>query len=222
MATEIPEAAKCPDHLDVMILSTTRAYRPSIARLAAEEKGLKWRDYTIDILYRMDQYEPWYIELNPGAYVPTLLYNVKNEEGEIIERNKPVAESLEMIKFMDSNFKGKCELMKDVTGNKEMEERFELFSEIHEDFDVESYSYGLMFTKFWLFRYFFVDMMVYWKTSKLVWLRDEKYKGDEKWKEYIDKKIKHNLDYFFPIIADSKRQHNIGREGASKLFNLAE
>ena len=65
-------------------------------------------------------------------------------------------------------------------------------------------------------------MMVYWKTSKLARLRDEKFKGDPKWEEFFNNKIKFNLDHFFPIIQDSVRQHNIGREGVDKLFDLAE
>ena len=125
MSTEIPVKARCPDDVDVMFLSTGPAYRSIIARLAAEEKGLKWKNYTIDILYNMSQYDAWYINLNPGAYSPTMTYNLKNEEGEIVKRDQPVPESLEIIKFIESNFKGKCSLMEEIKGDQLMEERFE-------------------------------------------------------------------------------------------------
>lgn len=42
------------------------------ARLALEEKGAKWQSHEIDIVKALDQFQPWYIELNERAVVPTL------------------------------------------------------------------------------------------------------------------------------------------------------
>ena len=43
-----------------------------MARLALVEKGVEFRRRQIDIMETNEQFEPWYIELNPKAVVPTL------------------------------------------------------------------------------------------------------------------------------------------------------
>lgn len=51
-------------------------YRSSIcsqmARLALVEKGLSFQRHQIDIMDTNEQFEPWYVALNPRAVVPTL------------------------------------------------------------------------------------------------------------------------------------------------------
>jgi glutathione S-transferase len=42
------------------------------ARLAFVEKGLPWRGHEIDIVKAQEQLQPWYVELNELAVVPTL------------------------------------------------------------------------------------------------------------------------------------------------------
>jgi len=42
------------------------------ARLALEEKGADWKSHEIDIVQALDQFQPWYIEMNERAVVPTL------------------------------------------------------------------------------------------------------------------------------------------------------
>jgi ganglioside-induced differentiation-associated protein 1 len=42
------------------------------ARLSLEEKGLQWTSHEIDIVKGLDQFQPWYIEMNARAVVPTL------------------------------------------------------------------------------------------------------------------------------------------------------
>lgn len=42
------------------------------ARLSLEEKGLEWTSHEIDIVKALDQFQPWYIEMNARAVVPTL------------------------------------------------------------------------------------------------------------------------------------------------------
>lgn len=43
-----------------------------MARLALVEKGLTFRRRPIDIMQTNEQFEPWYVALNPRAVVPTL------------------------------------------------------------------------------------------------------------------------------------------------------
>ena len=50
----------------------------------------------------MDNLEPWYVQLNPGAYVPTLLVH---------PNNTPVCESAKICKYIENNFNGTCSLL---------------------------------------------------------------------------------------------------------------
>lgn len=43
-----------------------------MARLALVEKGLMFRRHPIDIMESNEQFDPWYVALNPRAVVPTL------------------------------------------------------------------------------------------------------------------------------------------------------
>ena len=43
-----------------------------MARLALVEKGLSFQRHQIDIMDTNEQFEPWYVALNPRAVVPTL------------------------------------------------------------------------------------------------------------------------------------------------------
>jgi len=43
-----------------------------MARLALSEKGVVYARQTIDIMKNHEQFEPWYVALNPKAVVPTL------------------------------------------------------------------------------------------------------------------------------------------------------
>jgi ganglioside-induced differentiation-associated protein 1 len=42
------------------------------ARLALQEKGVAWQSHEIDIVKALDQFQPWYVEMNELAVVPTL------------------------------------------------------------------------------------------------------------------------------------------------------
>ena len=44
-----------------------------MARLALAEKGIRYERRTIDIMENAEQFEPWYVALNPKAVVPTLV-----------------------------------------------------------------------------------------------------------------------------------------------------
>ena len=56
------------------------------ARLALAEKGLQWKSELLD-LGKGDQFEDWYLKLNPDAVVPTLVdgSTVVRESGVILE-----------------------------------------------------------------------------------------------------------------------------------------
>ena len=53
----------------------------------------------------MEHIVPWYVKLNPKAYVPTML----------VENNTPVCESIDIIKYMDENLNKGRSLLKDQT-----------------------------------------------------------------------------------------------------------
>ena len=66
--------------------------------------GLRWKSYIVDHT-KFDNMEPWYVKLNPKAYVPTML----------VENNTPVCESIDIIKYMDDNLNKGRSLLKDQT-----------------------------------------------------------------------------------------------------------
>jgi len=57
---------------------------------------LKWKDYEVDIDNTCTNFSPWYIKLNPKAYVPTML----------VGNNTPICESADIITYMEKNFIG--------------------------------------------------------------------------------------------------------------------
>ena len=71
--TDIPEAAKCTSDLDFTLLTSWPSYRAQLVRLVACEKGAKWKHFEVDIHKVLMNLQPWYIKLNPKAYVPTML-----------------------------------------------------------------------------------------------------------------------------------------------------
>jgi glutathione S-transferase len=44
-----------------------------MVRLAAVEKGAKWKEFVVDYA-KQTNFEPWYMNLNPKFDFPTLLY----------------------------------------------------------------------------------------------------------------------------------------------------
>ena len=66
-----------------------------MARLALEEKGITYTRQTIDIINTHEQFEPWYIALNPKSVVPTLRID------DLI-----VTDTINIVKCIDSDFDG--------------------------------------------------------------------------------------------------------------------
>ena len=133
MSEEIPEGAKCTADLDCVLLTAWPSYRAQIVRLAACEKGLKWKHFLVDIHAEMTNLEPWYVKLNPKAYVPTMLVGVEN---------KPICESANIITYIDKEFEGTCKLQACVEADPTLLERYNTFYKLHEEWDVEPYSFG--------------------------------------------------------------------------------
>ena len=77
----------------------------------------------------MTNLKPWYININPGAYVPTFL----------VKDNVPVCESAVIIKYIEEKFEGTACLLPD---DKIVQERFKQIYDLHEDWDVESYTFA--------------------------------------------------------------------------------
>lgn len=61
-------------------------------RLVLHEKNLEWKSRIIEIL-RGEQFEPWYVALNPNAVVPTLVHD-----------GEPICESAVICEYLDDVF----------------------------------------------------------------------------------------------------------------------
>jgi glutathione S-transferase len=64
-------------------------------RLALAEKGVEHRPQLVDIEFRMQNYEPWYVRLNPRCVVPTLVHG-----------DRVVTDSARIIRYIDETFEG--------------------------------------------------------------------------------------------------------------------
>jgi glutathione S-transferase len=60
-------------------------------RIVLDEKGLDWRERVMTL--RGDQFEPWYLELNPNGVVPTLVHD-----------GTPVIESSVILYYLEDAF----------------------------------------------------------------------------------------------------------------------
>lgn len=65
------------------------------ARLALAEKGVAYQGRIVNIGPPMENYEPWYVRMNPAAVVPTL------KHGETV-----VTDSLRIVRYVDEAFPG--------------------------------------------------------------------------------------------------------------------
>ena len=98
----MPKDANLQMEFDCMSLDCIPSYRAQLVRLCLAEKGVKWCRFNVDIHKKMDNLQLWYVKLNPGAYVPTLLVH---------PNNTPVCESIEICKYIENNFNGTCSLL---------------------------------------------------------------------------------------------------------------
>ena len=64
-------------------------------RLALAEKGVSYAKRFVDIELRLENYEPWYLQLNPKGVVPTLVHG-----------DHVVTDSARIIRYIDEAFEG--------------------------------------------------------------------------------------------------------------------
>ena len=64
-------------------------------RLALSEKHVPYENRFVDIELRLENYEPWYLRLNPNAVVPTLVHG-----------DRVVTNSAHIIRYVDEAFEG--------------------------------------------------------------------------------------------------------------------
>lgn len=64
-------------------------------RLALAEKSVAYDARTVDIGPRMENFEPWYVRLNPRMVVPTLEHD-----------GTPVTDSARIVRYIDATFDG--------------------------------------------------------------------------------------------------------------------
>ena len=122
--SKIPPDAQVTSDLDCVMLTSWPSYFSGIVRLAAVEKGIKWKHYFINHYKEWTHLEPWYVKLNPNAYVPTMI--VKGTEGPNTEEGNPpqvgITESSVILNYIDDNFEGTKDLMKNK--DPEVKERY--------------------------------------------------------------------------------------------------
>ena len=85
----------------------------------------------------MENLEHWYVQLNPGAYVPTLLVH---------PNNTPVCESAKICKYIENNFNGTCSLLSPIGCDEErgnaVKARFEQLYEVLKIWELEAFTAG--------------------------------------------------------------------------------
>ena len=66
-----------------------------MARLALAEKDIRYERRTVDIMESAEQFEPWYVALNPKAVVPTLVIG-----------DEVITDTIRIVHRVDSDFVG--------------------------------------------------------------------------------------------------------------------
>ncbi len=80
---------------DLLLYDHPASICSQMARLALEEKGLAYRRRTVDIMETAEQFEPWYVALNPRAVVPTLMIG-----------DEVVTDTIRIVRRVDRDFPG--------------------------------------------------------------------------------------------------------------------
>ena len=127
-----PESAKMTPGLDCKLFTAYDSGCSMISRLVACEKGIKWENYDIDILDKLDNILPWYLDLNPVGVVPTLL----TQDGTIIN------DSLNIIRYIEDNYDGPSLLPVD---SSLLMEKYEHFLQTYQKWNAFSFTFGYLF-----------------------------------------------------------------------------
>ena len=96
-------------------------------RLALSEKHVPYENRFVDIELRLENYEPWYLRLNPNAVVPTLVHG-----------DRVVTNSAHIIRYIDEAFEGH-RLIPESTYERECMERW---IEQQDDLQMRELSYA--------------------------------------------------------------------------------
>ena len=118
--------------MTVTLYQIAPSFYSQVVRLALAEKGVPWAERMINLGPVMENYEPWYMRLNPAGVVPTL-----DHDGKI------VTESLAIIRYVDANFVGP----KLTPSDFETRARMDAWLEQLSSFPVRELSYGLILMK---------------------------------------------------------------------------
>jgi glutathione S-transferase len=55
------------------------SYYSKLPLIAAMEKQIRYKAYPMDIIRKKEQFEPWFLHLNPKNTVPVMLVGESNE-----------------------------------------------------------------------------------------------------------------------------------------------
>ncbi len=80
---------------DVALYAFPPSHCSQKVRLALAEKGVTYTDHFVDIEMRLQNYQPWYMKLNPKGVVPTLVHG-----------DRVVTDSAQIIRYIDQAFEG--------------------------------------------------------------------------------------------------------------------
>ena len=118
--------------MTVTLYQIAPSFYSQIARLALEEKGVEWSEHAVNIGPPMENYEPWFMRINPKGVVPAL-----DHDGVI------VVEAINIIKYIDAHFAGPRLTPEDGDAQQQMEAWLARFN----GFRVRELSYGLTLSK---------------------------------------------------------------------------
>lgn len=90
-------------------------YASQICRLGLAERGCEWRSRLMDIQVKTEQLDPWFLKLNPAGSVPILVRTVDGVE-------TVCANSLDILRFVDTHLEGPKLLPQDAAAKARVEE----------------------------------------------------------------------------------------------------
>lgn len=192
--TVMPAEYSVTPDLDCVLLNDYRSYCSLLTNLAAEEKGLRWKRFNVDIARHMENLQPWYLKVNHQGYVPTML----------VEGNKSVIESADIIRYMDDHFEGTTKLLQ--RDDEQLMAKFKEFHDCHENFNPLMFTYGHHFKNNFLIKAG-LPLRIGGVLEKIM-----KYKED--YPEYSDL-------YEHKLIVNYKRYAHINEEGFAKSQDQA-
>jgi glutathione S-transferase len=115
--------------MPVTLYQIAPSFYSQIARLTLTEKGVAWTERMVNIGPVMENYEPWFMRLNPKGVVPVL-----DHDGRI------VVEALQIARYVDASFPGPALTPDDTETRARTDEWLERFAR----FPVRELSYGLI------------------------------------------------------------------------------